>query len=67
MGKYKIGCREMGGMDCNFIATGETAEEAKKNLYAHAGEAHKDVLATMPEEKMKEMDKLMDKILSAQN
>ena len=67
MDKYKLGCREMGGMDCDFVAKGETAEKAKQNLYAHAGEAHKDVLATMPEDKMKEMDKLMDKILSDQN
>ena len=67
MDKYKLGCREMGGMDCAFVSTGDTAEEAKHNLYAHAGEVHKDVLGTMPEDKMKEMDKLMDKILSEQN
>jgi len=66
MSEYKLGCREMGGMDCDFVASGETAEETKQNLYAHAGEAHKDVLGTMPEDKMKEMDQLMDKILSEQ-
>ena len=39
----------------------------KQNLYAHAEEAHKDVLVSMPEDKMKEMDQLMDKILQEQN
>lgn len=67
MDKYKLGCKEMGGMDCDFVATGDTAEVTKQNLYAHAGEVHKDVVGTMPEDKMKEMDQLMDKILSDQN
>jgi predicted small metal-binding protein len=67
MNKYKIGCRDLGGMDCNFSAEGSSPEEVKKNLYAHAGESHKDILASMPEEKMKEMDQLMDKLLAEQN
>ena len=67
MSKYKLGCRDLGGIDCDFVATGNTYAEVKKNLYAHAGESHKDVLASMSEDKMKEMDQLMDKLLAEQN
>ncbi len=66
MSNFELGCRDLGGMDCNFVAKGNTVEEVKKNLYKHAGEEHKDVLALMPEDKMKEMDSLMDKLLANQ-
>ena len=67
MAQYKLGCKDMGGMDCEFTTTGDTTDEVKQNLYAHAQEVHKDVIASMPEDKMKEMDQLMDKILHEQN
>ena len=54
-------------MNCQFSTAGDTTYEVKQNLYAHAEEAHKDVLASMPEDKMKDMDQLMDKILQEQN
>jgi len=57
----------MGGMDCEFTTTGDTTDEVKQNSYAHAKEVHKDVIASMPEDKLKEMDQLMDKILQEQN
>ncbi len=46
-------------MNCEFTATGNTTYEVKQNLYAHAEEAHKNVIASMPEDKMKEMDKIL--------
>ena len=67
MGKYNLGCKDMGGIDCEFTTTGDTTDEVKQNLYAHAKEVNKDVIASMPEDKMKEMDQLMDKILQEQN
>ena len=67
MAQYKLGCKDMGGMDCEFTTTGDTTDEVKQNLYTHAKEVHKDVIASMPEDKMKEMDQLMDKILQEQN
>ena len=67
MSKYKLSCRDLGGMDCNFIAEGNSTDEVKKKLYLHAGESHKDVLSSMTEDKMKEMDQQMDKILVEQN
>ena len=67
MNKYKLGCRDLGGRDCDFISEGNSPDEVKKNLYAHAGDIHKDILSSMPEEKMKEMDQLMDKLLAEQN
>jgi len=67
MSQYKLGCKDIGGMDCEFTTTGDTTDEVKQNLYAHAQEAHKDVIASMPEDKMKDMDQLMDKILREQN
>ena len=67
MAQYNHGCKDMGGMDCEFIATGDTTDEVKQILYAHAEEAHKDVIASMPDDKIKEMGQLMDNILQEQN
>ena len=54
-------------MNCQFSTAGETTYEVKQNLYAHAEEAHKDVLVSMPEDKMKDIDQLIGKILQEQN
>ena len=64
MSEYKLGCENLGGMDCDFVAEGNTPEETKKILYDHAGQAHQEVLKTMPEEQMKKMDSLMDELLA---
>jgi predicted small metal-binding protein len=44
-----IKCRDM-GMDCGFVAEGETAEEVKAKLTEHAGTVHADMMASMSEE-----------------
>ena len=36
---YKIICKEMTGENCDFVATADTADEAKKIFYAHGAEA----------------------------
>ena len=28
----KLSCKDIGGMDCDFVAEGETNEEAKKKM-----------------------------------
>jgi predicted small metal-binding protein len=52
---YEFKCREM-GMDCDFVTTGMSVEEAKAKALAHAKEIHGDVLASMSAEQMAGMD-----------
>ena len=42
----KFSCKDL-GMDCDFVATGATAEEVKQKAFAHAGVVHADVMKTM--------------------
>ena len=39
-------CRDM-GIKCDFVATGQTAQEVIQKAMAHAQEKHADVLKTM--------------------
>jgi len=40
---FKIKCKDLTNTDCVFVATGDTAEEAKKKFYKHGAQdlAHK--------------------------
>jgi predicted small metal-binding protein len=40
------------GVDCDYIATGETAEAVKQNAFAHAGVVHAEILKSMSQEQL---------------
>jgi predicted small metal-binding protein len=48
-----ISCMDM-GVNCPFVAEGETAEDAVMNLTAHATTAHPEEVSKMTPEEMKE-------------
>ena len=48
------------GMECNFVATGETAEEVKTNAFAHAGVVHADLLKSMTEEQLADLNRTLE-------
>ena len=57
---WKVSCADLGDPSCHFEATGQTADEAKQKLMAHAKEAHADKLAGMSEADKSGMMKMMD-------
>ena len=59
---YKYACRDL-GVDCNFSATGETFEEVKNAVFAHAGVVHKDELASMTPEQLRELEMAVDEAI----
>lgn len=59
-----LSCKDLGGMDCNFTATGQTAEEVKQALFAHAEQAHPDVLKAMTPEQMQDITQRMEQLLA---
>ena len=58
----KLGCKDM-GVACDFVATGETAEDVKKMLVDHAMKEHKDMFDKMSQEEKDGMMKKMDKMI----
>lgn len=58
-----LSCKDIGSMDCNFTATGDTAEAVKEAMFAHAQDAHADVLASMTPEQMQAVQQRMDELL----
>lgn len=58
-----LSCKDLGGMDCNFTATGNSADEVKQAMFAHAQSAHPEVLASMTPEQMQEVTQRMDALL----
>jgi predicted small metal-binding protein len=55
----KLSCRDMGA-DCDFAATGDTAEEVKKKMTDHAMTDHKAMMDGMSETEKKDMMAKMD-------
>lgn len=54
-----LACKDLGAMDCDFVAKAETAEEAVKVMTEHAMSMHKDkvdeMAKTMTPEQMNAM------------
>lgn len=42
---YKLACKSLGAVDCNFVATGESKDEAVDKMKEHAEASHPDALA----------------------
>lgn len=58
-----LACSDL-GMECTFKAEGETAEEVKEKMLAHAQDAHAEMLAGMSDQEkaglMATMDEKME-------
>ena len=61
----KLACRDV-GVDCDFVATGNTAEEVKKKGMDHAMMVHKDKMDSMNEDEKKKMMMKIDEVLKDQ-
>ena len=55
----KFACKDA-GVDCDFVATGETAEEVKERAFAHAEGAHADILKSMSQKQLAELASLVE-------
>ena len=49
--------------DCDFVASGETADEVKKKMYEHAARDHKRILRNMSKEDKAKIDSIMNELL----
>jgi predicted small metal-binding protein len=54
-----LACADM-GMECSFSAQGETADEVKQKMLAHAQDAHAEMLAGMSDEEKAGLMSAMD-------
>ena len=52
-----LSCKDMGTMECDFVAKGETEDEIVGSMMDHAKQSHPDKITMMPEEEMKNMMK----------
>jgi len=54
-----LACSDL-GMECGFTAEGETAEEVKDKMLAHAQDAHAEMLAGMSDQEKADLMAAMD-------
>lgn len=62
----QVTCRNLRG-DCDYVATGKTADGVKKAMFDHAAVTHKAVLAKMTESDKQRVSNKMDNILQGQD
>ena len=55
----KFTCRDV-GVECDFVATGATAEEVKEKAVANAGVVHADMLEAMNEDELAHFTSVME-------
>lgn len=55
----KFACKEV-GVDCSFIATGNTVEEVKQAAFAHAEVVHKEILQSMTLDQLENLAKTVE-------
>jgi predicted small metal-binding protein len=60
----KFACKDA-GVDCDFVATGETAEEVKEKAFAHAGVVHAELLQSMTQEQLADLTSTVEENIQA--
>lgn len=55
----KFACKDA-GMECTFVATGNSVEEVKQSAFAHAEVVHKDILKSMTPEQLEGLEKTVE-------
>lgn len=50
----KFSCKDA-GVDCGFVATGNSVEDVKIAAFAHAEVVHKEILQSMTQEELEEL------------
>ena len=55
----KFACKDT-GVDCDFVAAGETVEEIKEKAFAHAGVVHAEILNSMTDEQKADLAKTLE-------
>ena len=55
----KFACKDV-GLECDFVATGSTAEEVKQKAFAHAGVVHADMLKGMSQDELAQLTTAVD-------
>ena len=60
----KVACKDVSGINCSFVASGESAEEAKKALFDHAAQHHAQVMASIGEKGKEQLSKKADSLLA---
>ena len=58
----KFQCKDL-GIDCSYVATGNTVEDVKKSAVAHAQTVHKDLLAKMTPQQIEDMYKTVTRMI----
>lgn len=48
------------GVECGFIAVGETVAEVKQAAFDHAEEVHKEILQSMTPEQLEDLAKTVE-------
>lgn len=61
----KMSCRDLGSADCDYMASGATADDVKHALLAHAENDHPDMFAAMTPEQMEDAGRRMNQYLSS--
>ncbi len=59
----QLSCKDMGAAECDFVATGNTAEELKDKMMEHAKMEHSDMLDSMSDDEKSGMMKKMDAMM----
>ena len=57
-----LSCRDM-GIDCDYVATGETEELVRNMLHVHAARAHAELSQTLSPEQARELDAQMKSMM----
>jgi predicted small metal-binding protein len=56
---YKFACKDA-GVECGFIAAGNSVEEVKQAAFAHAEVVHKEILKSMTPDQLDELAKTVE-------
>lgn len=56
---FTFACRDV-GVDCSFVAEGNTAEEAKQAAFAHAAVVHADMMKAMSPEQLSQLEQAVE-------
>jgi len=61
-----LACKDVSGLECEYVAEGETNEEVKAALAQHGADEHAEEMEAMTPEDVEQMMAKMDELLEGQ-
>jgi len=57
---YTLACKDLGIVECDFVASGDNLRKVKSAMFTHARDEHPELIAGITDERRRELEHMME-------